>query len=279
VRSRVTEEVRREGHERAIGFYEANYREWDGTIESCRSELEGFYHACELGEYDRAYRILNRCVNQLDRAGEWRSLLPLYERLTCEWNAVDDAEEKNLGWAWIRSGNLHRDMGDYQSAIGAHLQAQEIFDRLDFSEGKAAALGNLGNAYYSLGDYQKAIDFHSQHNELAQAIGDKQGIANSFFNLGHALGKIDEHFNALQNYIKAKEIYEDLKLDNDVEDCKNAIRNCNQTIAAQRRTPPTLDDGYKSNPSYKKRQDRKQSRTLWFCVGIAIVLLIAWLKK
>ena len=43
VRARVTEEVRRDGHERAIDHYEANYQEWDGTIESCRSELEGFY--------------------------------------------------------------------------------------------------------------------------------------------------------------------------------------------------------------------------------------------
>ena len=98
VRARVTEEVRRDGHERAIVFYEANYQEWDGTIESCRSELEGFYHACELGQYDRAYGILGRCVNQLDLAGEWRLLLPLSERLTSEWKAADDAEAKNLGW-------------------------------------------------------------------------------------------------------------------------------------------------------------------------------------
>ncbi len=103
------------------------------------------------------------------------------------------------------------------------------------------------------------------------AIGHKEGIAVSFLNLGKALGKIDEHFNALQNYIKAKEIFEYLKLNNDVEDCKNAIRNCNQTIAAQRRTSPTLDDGYKSKPNYKKRQDRKQLRILLFCVGIALV--------
>ena len=359
VRARVTEEVRRDGHERAIDYYSENYQPWDGTIGSCREELENFYHACELGQYQRAIEILDRCFNQLELAGEWRSLLPLYERLTGEWNAVDESEEKNLGSAWTRSGNLHQDLGNIELAIDAHLKAQAIFDRLDFPEGKAPSLGNLGIAYQSLGDYQKAIDFHSQHNELAQAIGDKRGIAASlgnlgnayqslgddqkaidfhsqsieikqtigdkkgianslgslgiaydslgdyqkatdfhsqsieikqaigdkagvavsFFNLGNALGKLDEHFNALQNYIKAKEIYEDLKLDNDVEDCKNAIRNCNQIIAAQRRTPPTLDDGYKSKPNYKKRQDRKRLRILLFCVGIAIVFLIAWLKK
>ena len=97
--------------------------------------------------------------------------------------------------------------------------------------------------------------------------------------MAYAQAKLDEHFNALQNYKKAKAIYEELKLDHMVEQFNAAIYTCNQIIAAQRRTPPTLDDEYKSNPSYKKQQDRKQSRTLWFCVGIAIVLLIAWLKK
>ncbi len=84
-------------HERAIGYYSANYQDWDGRIESCQEELENFYHACELGQYQRADGMLDRCVNQLELAGEWRSLLPLYERLTYEWNTADDAEVKNLG--------------------------------------------------------------------------------------------------------------------------------------------------------------------------------------
>jgi len=296
VRARVTEEVRRDGYERAIVFYEANYQEWDGTIESCRSELEGFYHACELGQYDRAYEILDRCVNQLDLAGEWRLLLPLYERLTGEWQTTDDGSARNLGWAWTRSGNLRQGTGEIQSAIDAHLNARAIFDLLDFPEGKAASLGNLGNAYQSLGDYQKAIDFYSQHNEMAQAIGDRWRMGASLLNLGNTLAKLDEHFNALQNYKKAKAIYEELKLDHIVELCQNNIEVCTKIIATQRRTPPTLDNASAPESTidwYEKQRQLNQSKTytpdelvamnrkffLWFCVGIAIVLLIAWLKK
>jgi tetratricopeptide (TPR) repeat protein len=193
-------------HKRAIGYYEANYREWDGTIESCRSELEGFYHACELGQYDRAYRILARCDEMLDRDGQWPSLLLLYDRLTREWKAADETEAKNLGSAWTRSGNLRQNMGDYPGSIDDHLQAQVIFDRLNFPEGTAGALGNLGNAYYSLGDYQKAIDFHSQHNEMAQAIGDKQGIANSLGNLGLAYDSLGDYQKAIDFYSQCMEL-------------------------------------------------------------------------
>ena len=184
-------------HEKAIGFYEAHYQKWDGTIESCRSELEGFYHACELGEYQRAMEILDRCFNSLDLAGEWPSLLPLVERLTSEWNAADDAEEENLGWAWSRSGVLYYRLGDVQLAIGDYLKAQAIFDRLDFPEGKAAVFCTLGNAYDLLGDYQKAIDFHSQHNEMALAIGDKKGIAASLGNLGNAYQSLGDYQKAI----------------------------------------------------------------------------------
>jgi tetratricopeptide (TPR) repeat protein len=200
VRSRVTETVRRDGHERAIGFYEANYQPWDGTIESCREELEGFYHACELGEYDRASGILDRCYELLNRAGEWRSLLPLYERLTSEWNAVDDIEARNLGWGWGRLAYLNRVLGSYQSAINLYQQHNKIAQKIGDKQAVGASLGNLGHAYQSLGDYQKAVDFHSQSLEIGQEIGDKQGIASSLGGLGNA-------YQSLGNYQKAIEFH------------------------------------------------------------------------
>jgi hypothetical protein len=82
VQARVPEQIREQAHERAIVYYSENFQPWDGTIESCRSELEGFYHACELGQYGQAYGLLGRCVDQLDRAGYWRELRERYEQLT-----------------------------------------------------------------------------------------------------------------------------------------------------------------------------------------------------
>ncbi len=206
VRSRVTDERRRAAHEGAIGYYSANFQDWDGTIKSCREELESFYHACELGQYQRAYGMLDRCVNQLDRAGEWRFLLPLCKRLTSEWQAADDAESKNLGWAWTNLGNLSRNLGDYQLAIVSHEQAQAIFAQIDFPQGQAASLGNLGYAYQSLGQYQRAIDFLQKALEIMRAIGDRGGEANSLGNLGNAYYSLGQYQRAIDYHQQSLEM-------------------------------------------------------------------------
>jgi tetratricopeptide (TPR) repeat protein len=193
-------------HERAIDYYTANFQEWDGTIESCREILESFYHACELGQYGLAYGMLDRCVNQLNRAGQWRSLLPLYARLTIEWQAADDAEAKNLGWAWTRLGDLRQKLGDYRSAIVAHQQAQEIFDQIDFPKGKASSLGNLGIAYKSLGQYQRAIDYHLQWLEIAWKIDDRSGEAAALGNLGNVYQALGQYQRAIDCHLQHNKI-------------------------------------------------------------------------
>ncbi len=280
--ARLPQQLQQQAHERAIDYYSAHFQAWDGTIESCQAELEGFYHAWELGQYGRAKGMLDRCVNQLDRAGYWRELRGLYEQLTTTWQPEDDDATQNLGWAWTRLGNLQRRLGDVAQSIDSHHQAQALFDRLDFAPGKAAALsglglaydslgdyqraidfhsqnrelaeaigdkrgianslGNLGNAYYSLGDYQRAIDLYSQHRELAEAIGDRNGAARSYFNLAQAQAKLDDHWAAKQNLEQAKAIFTALKLDHMIEKCDQAIRERNQIIAATPRRVPTLGE-------------------------------------
>jgi tetratricopeptide (TPR) repeat protein len=197
-------------HERAIGYYSANFQEWDGTIESCRAELESFYHACELGQYQRAIEMLNRCYEMLNRAGKWQLLLPLYVRLTTEWQVADYTEAKNLGSAWTSLGNLKLKLGNDLEAIDAHLRALNIFDQLGFAKGKARSLGNLGNAYDSLGQHQQAFEFHLQSLEIKREIGDRNGEAAALGNLGNSSYSLGQYQQAikfhLQNYKIASEI-------------------------------------------------------------------------
>ena len=215
VRSRVTEEIRRYGHERAIVFYEANYQEWDGTIESCRSELEGFYHACELGRYDRAFRILDRCVNQLELAGEWRLVLPLNERLKNEWKTNNTKEVKTLGWVGIRISNLHYRLGNHAASVEVCIQVKNIFDQLDYTEGMAAIFCSLGNSYHSLCDYQKAIEFHSQHYELTQENDDKHGAISALMHLGMAYRMLGDYQKSFDYHYQSL----DLARENSNEQC------------------------------------------------------------
>jgi tetratricopeptide (TPR) repeat protein len=301
VRSRVTEARRREAHEGAIAYYSANFQDWDGTIESCREELESFYHACELGQYQRAYGVLDRCVDLLDLAGQWRSLLPLYVRLTTEWQAADDIEARNLGGAWTRLGILYLQLGDYRSALDAYDQAKQSNNKIEDLNNKggllcnignvykalgdytqainfyqqalivqrevgnrqfeANSLGNLGNAYQALGQYQRAIDYFQQSLEIQREIGDRWGEGAFLSNMGVALENLNRRTEALDHFQQAKAIFTELQLDQMIEQCDDAIQSCQQAI----------DKG--------QRNQRLRSFFIWFGIGLAIVLLIYWLKR
>ncbi|MGI0492141.1 tetratricopeptide repeat protein [Alkalinema pantanalense CENA528] len=210
VRSRLTEEITAAAHEAAIAYYSAHYQEWDGSIESCRSELENFYHACELGQYGRAYAILDRCVGFLDLAGQWQLLLPLYERLTTEWVATEDTEAINLGWAWTRLGNLHYRLGRYREAISSYEKAQALFTSLHFRNGEAYSLIGLGAAYSSLGQYQRAIEFHQQSLEITRDICDRWGEAASLDRLGVTYSSLGQYQQAIEFRQQSLEIKRDI---------------------------------------------------------------------
>jgi tetratricopeptide (TPR) repeat protein len=201
------------GHERAIVYYTANFQDWDGTIESCREELEGFYHACALGQYNRAYGILDRCFKMLDRVGQWRSLLPLYEQLTAKWQTVDDSELRSLGWAWMQLGNLQQQLRDVESAINSHYKAKAIFDQMGFPEGQSAAFDSLGVAYSSLAQYQQAIIYGKRALEIAREIGDQGGEASALCNLGNTYASLGQYHHEigsayLEEYQQAITFYE-----------------------------------------------------------------------
>jgi tetratricopeptide (TPR) repeat protein len=185
------------GHQRAIKYFSEHIQEWDGTTASCAEELEIFHHQCEQGEYQLAYRVINGCENQLNLAGYYQELIKVYDRLTREWQPTNDDERRNLGWAWTRLGNLDRSIGQVQVAITAHESAQQLFERIDLAEGKAASLGNLGNAYHSLGQYQRAIDFLQQTLNIAREIGDRHSEAASLGNLGNAYHSLGQYQRAI----------------------------------------------------------------------------------
>ena len=110
--------------------------------------------------------------------------------------------------------------------------------------------------------------------------------------MGYALARLNRHYEALQSFQQALAIYEALKLDYRIEQCKTAIAERNQIIAVQPRTAPSIstekrsdDDWYaKSLPAQRKPSASPSSRQmqnwrLWFGVGLAISLVIWWLRR
>ncbi|QSV56896.1 MAG: tetratricopeptide repeat protein [Dolichospermum sp. UKL201] len=93
---------------------------------------------------------------------------------------------------------------------------------------EGGCLNNLGEIHKSLGDYQTAIIFYEQSLDIKREIGDIRGEANAWFNLGLSLEKVDREQDALGAYRNARELYQTMGLDDKVQNCNNAIEDLSQ---------------------------------------------------
>jgi tetratricopeptide (TPR) repeat protein len=181
-------------------------------------------------------------------------------------------------------------LGQYPQAIEYHHQQLAIAREIGDRRGEANSLGNLGLAYYSLGQYQQAIEYHQQSLAIKREIGDRRGEAISLFNLGHDLARVDEKWNARQAYEAAKVLYQDMGLQQDVEDCEQALYNLGQRIVVEPKQAPTIGEPpskepdwlAKSMPSPRSTPPARPPEvpiTLWFLLGLGLAALLWWLLR
>ena len=184
-------------HQKAIEYFQTAMVPWDGTLTSCKADLEVFHHHCELQQYALADWVMRICMNFLEYQGYYRELVSVYKRLTREWKAVTPEDKENLGWAWLRLGNLYYNLGQISCTIASIQRAQSTFYILDYRKGIAESLSFLGNVYDSLGQYQRAIYFLEQSLEIQRQIGDRRGEANSLMNLGNVYKSLGKYQRAI----------------------------------------------------------------------------------
>lgn len=120
-------------------------------------------------------------------------------------------------------GNAYDLLGQHQTAIDYHQQHLEIAREIEDRAVEGRALHNLGIAYRSLGQYQKAIDYCQQHLEIARSISDRSGEAIGWFDLGDALSELNQKSDAIDAYGNARQLYEAMELDANVQNCDEAI--------------------------------------------------------
>jgi tetratricopeptide (TPR) repeat protein len=155
-----------------------------------------------LGQYPRAIKYHKRSLaikREIgDRNGEARSL-------------------NNLG-------NAYNSLGQYPRAIKYHKRSLAIKQGIGDRNGEARSLNNLGNAYNSLGQYPRAIEYYEQSLAMSRKIGDQKGTANAWFNLGNTLAKVDRIPDASVAYRNARQLFADMGLEADVQNCDAALQ-------------------------------------------------------
>ncbi len=135
---------------------------------------------------------------------------------------------KGEGSCYLGLGNAYNLLKQYEQADNFYQQSLEISRETGARLGEGGCLNNLGEIHKSLGDYQTAIIFYEQSLDIKKDIGDIQGEANAWFNLGLSLEKVDREQDALGAYRNARELYQTMGLDTDVQDCNDKIERLSQ---------------------------------------------------
>ncbi|MFN6571582.1 tetratricopeptide repeat protein [Dendronalium sp. ChiSLP03b] len=125
-------------------------------------------------------------------------------------------------------GNAYQALGQFHLAIEFHQQHLQIARELGDRSGEGIALGNLGAALHSQGEFYLAIEFYQESLTLAIKIGDAYGEANAWLNLGGALQNVNRKSDALGAYRNARELFQAIGIDTNVQLCNNAIERLSQ---------------------------------------------------
>ncbi len=204
-----------------------------------------------LGSLGNDYQVLGQCRKAInyyqqaldifreirDKQGEGHSLgnlggayqvLGQYEKaITCHQKSLDVLrkirDKQGEGIALGNLGNAYKSLGKYQQAIIYYKQHLDMSRKLGYKQGEGNSLVNLSNTYQALEDYQEAINYYQQALDIFREIGDKRGEAITWFNLGLILKNILRYDEAIEAFQNARKLYQDMELNQYVENCDNEI--------------------------------------------------------
>lgn len=97
------------------------------------------------------------------------------------------------------------------SAIAYALKAKELAVSVQYFEGVAYALNNIGIAYYYQGKDVEALDYWKQSLEIFKSIKDEVGTANILNNIGAIYFNQKDLTNALEYYLQSLKLAEKTK--------------------------------------------------------------------
>ena len=96
------------------------------------------------------------------------------------------------------------------SAILLAVKARELSEKLNYTQGKALALKNIGLGYYYQGKYLETLDYWTQSLTIYQSLNNETGIANLLNNIGAVYSDQGDDAKALDYSLRSLRIAEKL---------------------------------------------------------------------
>ncbi|MCB0843599.1 MAG: tetratricopeptide repeat protein, partial [Bacteroidetes bacterium] len=119
-------------------------------------------------------------------------------------------EKEPVGVSYRGIGNIHLDMGNYDSAIYYYEIVEPIFEKDTSSsqETKSILLSNLGSLHQEKANYEKALDYHLRALEIRRELFEEESfqIAASYNNLANTYSDLGEYEKSMNYYQKSLKI-------------------------------------------------------------------------
>lgn len=122
-----------------------------------------------------------------------------------------NAQQKANADQLLRQGIEQHETGQSEAALKSLQQALRIYQELDYHQGEAEALENLGLIYDEMRNYFKVIDFYEQYLVLARELGDDEGQHLALDTLGNAYYCLRNNIKAIKSYKQSLTIAKKLK--------------------------------------------------------------------
>ncbi|MEH1903868.1 MAG: tetratricopeptide repeat protein [Nostoc sp.] len=171
-----------------------------------------------LGNLGVAYKSLNLFDAAIDAYEESMKI------------AREISDEKAEAKSLTNLSNVYYLKGEIQLAWKFQQKSLEILKKINNLEGETKSLANLANMYYSGGEYRKAVELYQECLHIAKEKGYQAIEASIWSNLGRALVRDNRVEDALGAYCNARELYQDMELEKEVQLCNNAIERLSQPI-------------------------------------------------
>ncbi|MBW2562971.1 MAG: CHAT domain-containing protein [Deltaproteobacteria bacterium] len=105
-----------------------------------------------------------------------------------------------------KEGNILFQQGKVLDAVNKWLEALEVFNELNDTNGKMEIINNIANAYDSIGQYSDAINYYKQCMEIKNKIGDLYGVYDQLVTIGMNYRTIGQRDKGLTYDIQALEL-------------------------------------------------------------------------
>jgi tetratricopeptide (TPR) repeat protein len=110
-------------------------------------------------------------------------------------------------------------------ALEHSILALELANEIEYANGRAAALNNIGVIYKNQGVYDEALEYYIESLRISTSIDDKKARASTLNNIGSVYSLKKVYDKALIYFIESYDIFKEIKADEKLIDAINNIGN------------------------------------------------------